>query len=308
MIKVLGAVLVALGCGCGGGASDPPALPPDADEGSVCELPPGIGYLLNQLHIGAPGVGFDLDGDGDVDNRFGDFPLSTRNAIGDGYDGALAAGEWLAATYLDALDDPPSATDPEVGFHILNVLDADVPADASNNFTGSGEFYAATLFLDLNCESTTRTGGGMVDRVFRASRPRLDFPLNTGTGAIELINLQLEVSFDETFTYLTGRVGAQVTLCSLSGMPLPLQDDTTGSALDYMINDPAVVEAAPVDADLDGDGLEQVIGDGTGVLECIDGDGTVIPGRDCPCHPAIADAYSVTLEMEAVRVRLLGVR
>lgn len=301
------APLLACACGGGGATAEPPA-PPDARPPSVCELPPSLQFVVTSLHIAPLEDGMDLDGDGDTENQFGNMPAGVRSAIGAGYDSALVAGEWLVATLFDGLDDPPSASDPEVGFHLLNVSDADVPADPSNNHTGSGTFWAESLFLDLNCESTTRTTGAIVDRVYHGARPRLDFPLNTGTGAIELVNMKVEAIFDETFTSAHGRVGAYVTLCSLSGMPLPLPDEQTGSALDFMINDPSIVENAPVDIDLDGDGFELVIGDGVGVLECVDGDGTVIPGRDCPCHPDMADALSVTLAFQAVPANILGVK
>ena len=126
--------------------------------------------------------------------------------------------------------------------------------------------------------------------------------------AVELVDFQVELIFDPDYRHAHGRVGSEITLCSLSGMPLPLPDETYGSALDFMVNDPSIMEATHVDVDLDGDGLEQVIGDGVGVVKCIDGDGTEILGRDCPCHPNIADAYSTALSFQQVSAVALGVR
>jgi hypothetical protein len=76
--------------------------------------------------------------------------------------------------------------------------------------------------------------------------------------------------------------------------------------LDYIANEGDL--AASIDGDLDGDGLELVVGDGTGVLHCVDGDGTIIEGSDCPCYPEIADAFSSTLSFEVLQVPVLGLQ
>ena len=178
--------LVLAACGGGGGGANPDATSTPDVATSVCELPAGRLFLLEELHVAPYADGFDLDGDAEIDNEFGKMPSSVRNAVGAGYDGALSAGEWLIGTYIDGWTDPPTATDAEIGVHVLNVIDADVPADSSNNHSGDAEFWAASLFLDLNCESTTRTSGTLTDNVFHGERDRLDFPLNTGTGAVEL--------------------------------------------------------------------------------------------------------------------------
>jgi hypothetical protein len=43
------------------------------------------------------------------------------------------------------------------------------------------------------------------------------------------------------------------------------------------------------------------------IARCIDGDGEVIAGRECPCHPDIADGYSVAYDVELVSAIVLGV-
>ena len=58
--------------------------------------------------------------------------------------------------------------------------------------------------------------------------------------------------------------------------------------------------------DRDGDGKEQVVGDGTTILKCIDGDGTEIEGSDCPCDPRITDGYSVAFAGHGVSATIIG--
>jgi hypothetical protein len=98
-----------------------------------------------------------------------------------------------------------------------------------------------------------------------------------------------------------------MSLCALSSVPFP--GDIPGTILDAFANDSAIGSFVSVDVDVDGDGFEQVVGDGVTIQECIDGDGTtVIDGRDCPCHPSIVDGYSSALGFEIVSARLVGVR
>jgi hypothetical protein len=61
------------------------------------------------------------------------------------------------------------------------------------------------------------------------------------------------------------------------------------------------------DLDVDGDGLERFVLDAENHIEqCIDGDGTVIAGRECWQDPAMADAVSLTLTLESTTARCLG--
>ncbi|HUS66364.1 MAG TPA: hypothetical protein VMZ28_17550 [Kofleriaceae bacterium] len=303
-------LLVAL-CACGGGGGgggggddDDPGAPDAAAEEAVCQLPEGPTYLLTSLGIAPGDEGFDLDGDDVVDNSFGDFPFLTRLAVNAGYQDSLDAGEWVVGTLQDEWSEPPVADDADTGLHILTLVDADVPDDVSNDRSG-GSFWASPLFLDLDCQSTSRTPGAIEDGLFTGQRDRLDFPLNTGTGSVEMVNLHIEMQYSEDFTTAAGRFGSYLTMCSLSAVPLPLPGNDGGSVLDYIANNDL---ADAVDGDLDGDGLEQVVGDGTGILQCVDGDGTIIEGSDCPCYPEIADAFSSTVSFEVLQVPVLGLQ
>ena len=61
------------------------------------------------------------------------------------------------------------------------------------------------------------------------------------------------------------------------------------------------------DVDLDGDGLERLLVDDSGYLvSCIDGDLTVIEGRDCWQDEGMADGFSFVMGAVAVPAHLIG--
>jgi hypothetical protein len=73
------------------------------------------------------------------------------------------------------------------------------------------------------------------------------------------------------------------------------------------------VGPTPLDVDLDGDGLEVIVATPGNamtpprVVECIDGNGTHIPGRMCVLDPRIADGFSSAFEMYGPYIRFVGV-
>ena len=132
----------------------------------------------------------------------------------------------------------------------------------------------------------------------RASRWTTIFP---GIGTFRADDVRVTATFDADFQRFSGEVTGMASACTLSREAFP--GSTTGTMLDVLTN---VVQLGP-DMDRDGDGLEQVVGDGYTVVECIDGDGTHIPGPDCPCDPRIADGYSVAMHSTGVRAHIVGV-
>jgi hypothetical protein len=290
---------------CGSSGTSATADPPDAG-GIVCQFLEGPSYVMSHLAIVESDQGFDIDGDGAIDNTFGAMPQSVIDSTNEGFAGSLASGETLMIATLTDWTDPPTPTDPDVAFHLFVGEDYDSPPDPSNNFSGEGKMYVSTEQFDLNCQSKSRADETtLVDGVLTASRSSWFFRIPTGTGTVRFPNARFNLTFDPDFHSVSGLFGSAVTICSLNGFPFP--GDTPGSVLDSFVNDPTLSSVVHVDQDLDGDGLEQVLGDGQTIRACIDGDGTVIEGRDCPCHPAIADAYSWAAELSAVRVEVVGV-
>ena len=80
------------------------------------------------------GEGLDITGDGIPDNAMGFIAPLANQAIQDGLD--LGTGLYL----LDVTkwDGPPVATDTDIGLTFYAGIDADEPADVSNNYDGEG--------------------------------------------------------------------------------------------------------------------------------------------------------------------------
>ena len=58
--------------------------------------------------------------------------------------------------------------------------------------------------------------------------------------------------------------------------------------------------------DIDDDGLETIESDAGGIIQCKDGDGTVIPGEDCGCDSRMQDGFSVGFTTDQVGATILG--
>ncbi len=302
----LGAMLACVASCGGGGGDDQPAdaAPPDAYEGP-CPVPPGVSNVLTKMRFLSSEYGFDLDGDGEIDNALGGIPQSARDSIHAGLDEGIAVGEWTMILHITDIDDPPPASDPEVGFTVFTGLDADTPVDPSNNYDGNGEFYIREGEFDLDCNPMNAVDDASIENhVLTATADSLSFELAQGSGTLMLMNGTYVLTYSDDYFTSTGLYGGMTTLCSMSQLPFP--GDTPGSVLDAFAND--LSPYISVDMDLDGDGLEEVVGDGVTVLECIDGDGTEILGPSCACDARIADAYSVTFSTEAIAATVVGVR
>ena len=288
---VLALVLACAGCGDETAPLADASLLPDA----VCPLPEGRLYVMSAFAIEGPGLGFDLDGDGTIDNAIGELPNEERANLNGALDLLRENGLLLAGIYLTGWSDPPTADDADVVAHLVQLTDAD--RDLSNNLGGEGTFYIDKNAFDLNCnpasaaEETT-----LVDGQLSARRSFWTFLLGT-IATLEMADARLAFQFDADFRAATGQGGAIVTACSLAEMPYP--SDPSSSVIDKLVNDPSVPPVT-MDMDRDGDGLEQIVGDGVDIVECIDGDGTRIPGASCPCHPAIADGYSIAVDLPLV--------
>ncbi len=302
----LATVLLGALIGCGGGGGDSAdAAPVDGLE-SLCPVPPGRSQILSRMEILPPDQGFDLDGDEVIDNELSNMPASALETLDQAFHESISVGELMLLFHVSNWTNPPTATDPDIVFDVFTGIDADVPADASNNISGVGRFYVRVSEFDLDCNSNTSADqASLEDYVLSATRSRWAFELSVGTGTMEFDDAILEMTFAPDFSSTTSLFGATMSLCSLSAMPFP--GDTPGTVLDAFVNDPTFADLT-VDMDMDGDGFEKVIGDGVTVLQCEDGDGTIIPGRDCACHPEIADGYSVGIRMESVSAFILGVR
>lgn len=288
---------------CGSPAASPDAAPDAPAAG--CPLPPGQAYFMSRLNLAPFPAGFDFNGDSQPDNEIGKMPAAAIGSVNAGFDGAIASGEQIVLLHINQWSDPPTPTDPDLEAWMLTGRDADVPVDPSNNPEPGSLFFANPTQFDLDCQPETRTSAASLDGgSLVADGEDWLFPLSS-TGATRFRSLHFEATMDGELVTIDGVLGATVPLCSLAAIPMP--GELPGSVLDVLINEPLIEQATTTDIDLDGDGLELVEGDGQGILRCFDGDGTIIDGPTCVCHPDIADAYSVAFSVRFVIATIVAV-
>jgi hypothetical protein len=269
--------------------------PPDAPP--VCDPQFGHSYVVDKLELLEQGQGADLTGDGVPDNQLG-ILASLANP---GWVDSITNGYSIYVFDLLGLSDPPTPTDPDVQLVFYQPLDADVPPDPTNNVSGGGEFRVPSDQFDVACRPTSVFDQTtLVDLAITASTTRWVW-VSPRIGTIELSDCDLTGTVSADFEHIDAQLTGVYSVCGLSKTRFP--GSTSGSLLDVLANG---MGAAP-DIDRDGDGIEQIVGDGTSIKECIDGDGTVIAGHDCPCDPRIADGYSTAFRATAITAKLVGV-
>lgn len=178
----------------------------------------------------------------------------------------------------------------------------DVDEDAANNTKGDGHFVVSAAQLDVNCDGIAKFDQATLEGdVLTASDDDWDIIFSTGT--IPFVDVLAQIEFEDGFTEGKLEAGLIATACGLSQSYFP--GHTTGTILDQVV--PAF-DIQP-DIDIDGDGLETIVANTkTGIISgCVDGDGTKVPGNDCPCHPRIADGYSWAIRGKLVRAHIDGV-
>jgi hypothetical protein len=303
LTRALG-VALALGA-CNGGGESGADGGTDGGQSSACAVPDGRSYFMRSLVLGGPEIGFDLTGDGEIDNEFGKLSDAARAGISAVMQNSIDNGETMVLVHVSDWGEPPVPDAADITVHIFSGIDADVPPDPSNNASGEGMFFASLDNFDLDCNSRHPSDEAMIaDRVLSANRSVWSFALSAG-GSVNFISTRMAATLEPDYGRAEGEIGFILDYCSLSSIPFP--GEVQGSFLDALVNDPSL-SVISADVDLDGDGLEQVIGDGVTFKECIDGDGTVIPGRTCPCHPAIADGISLGAYLSIVSAIIVDVR
>ncbi|MBI5479464.1 MAG: hypothetical protein HY906_11435 [Deltaproteobacteria bacterium] len=296
------AMLALLLAGCG----DNWTIAPDAGDAATDSSPPdtappctpefGRSYVVDRLAIMPLGQGPDRNGDGQPDNALALLGLEAN----DGFVESIANGNTILLGDFARWPDPVPAGDVEVGFVFYEGLDADSPADPSDNVSGDGRFVMPPGNFDTECQPLSPWDQATLSgQDLTAASRRWTFT-EPGIGTTEFVDTLMWVHFSDDYSRADYSLSAVWTVCGLSRGFFP--GSTTGTMLDFLAN---VLQQQP-DVDRDGDGLEQVIGDGTSILKCIDGDGTEILGRDCPCEPRMADGYSVAFEGSAVRATIVG--
>lgn len=271
--------------------------PPEGEpDPTACPAHFGPAYVLDRLEILPLGFGVDLDGDGAADNALG----FAADLINPAWRESISAGDDLYVLELAGWSGPSTRDDPELDAAFYQGFDADQPSDPDNNLGGRGEFLVSSHQFDVDCQPTSRfDSASIIDGVLEVNTGRWTIH-EPYLGTLTLTDFRASVRFSDDFTTWSGTGGGVYTLCGLSVAPF---FGTFGSLLDFLTNNMHL----DADIDRDGDGLERVEGDGMSIERCIDGDGTVIAGADCPCHSQIADGFSVGFAGSAVPARIVGV-
>jgi hypothetical protein len=292
------ALLAAAFLACSGG--DPGPAAEDASTGgftpAACQVEFGRTFVFDSIEVLPPGEGVDITGDGVPDNMLaGIAPLSNPTIAS-----SIENGTGIFLLDLTGWEDAPEDDD-DLAVTLYLGVDADTPPDPSNNTSGQGRFLVIDRQFDVSCNPLTRQLGSVADGVLSASPEVWQF-IVAGVGTLEYRRIELEFEVEPDLSAISGKFGTAWTVCNLSRVSGPLF--AGGSLLDVIVNQ--LGHFVP-DLDLDGDGLEELLGDGQRVIGCIDGDGTPIEGEGCVCDPRIADGYSVSVAVHGVPATIEGI-
>ncbi len=294
--RLAASLVLAAACGGGGGDAQPDAGPSGSYQPPECEVEFGRTLIFSDITILPDGEGMDITGDGQPDNQLGVIaPLSNPTIVS-----VIENGTGIFLLDFTGWENAP-ADDDDMSVTFYLGVDADSPPDPTDNTSGSDSFLVVDRQLDVDCNPLTRVPGSAAGGIARAESGVWNF-LIEGIGTLTFDHVHLDLAFDEELQHYSGQFGTGWTVCSLAHVEGPLF--AGGNLLEAVVND---LHLPHPDLDFDGDGLEEIVGDGDGIASCIDGDGTVIDGAGCACDPRIGDAYSVSVAVEGAPATISGI-
>jgi hypothetical protein len=190
-------------------AGDDPADPVDPGGGGGDGGDPGGGddggpdpgrtitWVIDSLAIAATGTGFDLDGDGTIDNALAGMqaqvgPLNGGAPI-DGYIAQnITQGARITVLQMWAVHDLSSDSDVSLGM----LEPADIDGDATDNLNGQEEFAVAPGSVDADGHAVTNATTALTNGAYTTSLPQsLTNPvINTGLGLGTSVSIRGVVS------------------------------------------------------------------------------------------------------------------
>jgi len=299
---ILGAALAVLSAACGsGGSSEVDAATEPLDALFVpesCDIEFGFTNVFDKIEQFPAGEGVDINDDGIPDNHLSNLRPLFNASLEDGF----ARGTWIFLIELTDWDGPPVADDPDLSVTLYTGFDADSPPNLENDFSGEGEFLVDSRQLDVSCAPLAITHGAVLEGRSLTLRPEeWKFQIE-GVGIFPYVDMRMSANYAPDFSTFEGDVGGVWLPCSLYKATGP--DYPGGTLLGLIVNQFSLPDP---DIDRDGDGLETFVGDGNSIAECIDGDGSVLPGPECACDERIVDGYSVSFRTSGVTASIVGI-
>lgn len=262
------------------------------DEGNVC-VKPGRGpvFRINSLQIASSGQGFDLNGDGKVDNSLAVLGSFVNGTLGS----AISGGSVNILIELASLSDPKAQNGTATTYVYMGRAT-------------SGGYRIESSSLDSQGRPLFRFASKITGGVLKGGPGRavLNLPLIGAAIPIALEKAYIQFRVASTLKSLSsGLLGGAIPsglLDRISAAQIPLLGGPGKTALDVLLR----LNSQP-DVDLDNDGLESFRSTVTaGITVCIDGDKiTKITSGTCAQDKRIADGYSVTFSFTATSTKIV---
>jgi hypothetical protein len=289
-------------CACGANQARP--TPSTNGDGGVfptvlgCNPEFHYSYIVDDFVVLPSQEGFDLNGDGKIDNAFG--PVSGiltpwyQHQIQDGSETLLFDFSWP----------PPPLTAGQFPGAAFMGIDAQTYSPETARYDGNGTFYVPNEQFDVRCRPSSRLMTDVLaDGTVTAIVPYFSVVMQ-GVGTLEYHNAMVRAKLaTQDYSEMSCDIGIVQTACSLSQTALSAYEGL--SALDMVVG---VFQIQP-DIDSDGDGPDQLLINQNGnVVECVSGAGVHIKGTSCACDPRIADGYSQAYHWHGVPAKIIGTR
>jgi cysteine-rich repeat protein len=315
---------------CGDGVIDPGEQCDDRNTApydgcsATCQVEEAL--ILSAWSFEGPGLGCDLDGDGVVDNAFGTAPNDAARSLMTSFSNNDLHRNPVVLVNLIVLTDLSDLAGRMDGpFRLGMLLGEDADMTTSNNFDQTEAFPIDPRSLAMGDPLLGWLMPSISSSVLAVTTDRMMLPLTISAVSanqpnfveihrMSLVNVTVmtdQTAMGERIGGLSGRLCGAVLIHSMeqfrnstgTGGPTYLDDIALGvNYLNYQM-----MPTQP-DQDLDGDGKE-VLMDTDGDMQidlCIDGNGTQILGTTCVSDPRIADGYSMSVQIQAVRARIAG--
>jgi hypothetical protein len=260
-----------------------------------CAVAFGHTYVMDDVELLPAGQGIDLNGDGTIDNALG----FLRPLVNPLISSSVKAG---TAIYLFDLEswDGTSPDDSTIAVAAYTGVDYDDPPDVSNDFGGQGKFDVFDSDFDVSCKPLSlSSSASLANGYLQVDTPAWRF-YTPYVATVNMSHVKTQFQFSPDFSSGSGMFGASWDACSMEATYLFGPGSLT-------ILDELLQNSAQPDVDIDGDGLEQIVYDGSKITGCVDGDGTKIDGADCVCDPRIVDGFSIGLAIHGVPATIAGI-